>query len=237
MDLVRTLPKWKLVLSVTPRAGVNTVDNIIRRLNPGTHPRQIPNRGRPIAGYLSVKFVRNPYARAVSQYTFKACSPECASWTFIRFLEWMETLDLATCNHHFGYQHFPIHNTYRIFRQENLQEFVDAFNEFGGHNFTVADFRPGHWAKKKTTGEKWHDRTYLEIFDALNTGPGLERRKKRFGEHYYRSTEPQVTLPSYAEFYTPEIQRRVHRLFLRDIKALGYSFEEMTEYNGELTPG
>lgn len=232
---MRILRRWKLVLDVTPRAGFNTVDNLIRALEPGKHPRKHFSFSGPIPeGYLAAKFVRNPYARAVSQFTFfGAQNKHNANKTFLEFIDWLGQQNLHRCgNPHYGYQFKKGDDTkFEIFRLENFTAFVDRFNEFGGHQFKISDFGAAHIKQKIQTDKKFHNITFRQMFDEFNyeNDRRLLVRKRRNKEHYYLGIEPGFFMPTYRAFYTPEVQDLVYKVFKWDIDNLGYIFEEMTE--------
>ena len=237
--IVRQLDWWKLIMGVNPRAGVNTVDNIVSalQLKQGMRPKRFKRRCwrnyRIPPGYLGVKFVRNPYARLVSQYTFHSCnSMKTNLMTFVDFLKMMESMNLKSCNDHYGFQWMPQDHNFKPVKIEEFQKFVDLFNRFGKHQFKVSDFRAGHVKIKMETDQKWHNRTFREVFDAFNADtPNLERRKKAKGDKYYVGIEPQFRIPSYAAFYPDEVRERAYRLMKNDIDSLGYDFEGMVEVN------
>lgn len=231
--LVRALHNWNLILAVTPRAGVNTVDNFIRLLEPTKHPRQHFRCGSKWpAHYLAAKFVRNPYARAVSQYTFFAGQDkEKAQMTFVDFINYLKTINQHKCDPHWGYQFKQNDNRFEIFRIEKFGDFLSRFNNFGNHNYKVSDFGPGHYKQKVKTDEKYHNVSFKDIFDKFNDDSDwrYRSRKNNNPEHYYLGSEPDFYIPNYFSFYTDEVKDMVYQQFKWDIDNLGYQFSEITE--------
>lgn len=221
----RRLDEWKLALAVTPRAGVNTVDNIIRRLysnRPNRNfmwPRKLPQRG-PLAGYLNIKFFRNPFARAVS--SFLCTRIRNGEGTFVEYLDsWLPRH--MNHNHH-GPQFNPgDKHRFVCVKIEEFDKFVKAFNEFGGHKFTVSDFKAGHVHPKKQLEGPVHDVPMREIFKRCN--PDQENPLRDANRLDGNGTP--VALPTYESFYTEEVRDEVARIFKIDIAEMGYAIGDM----------
>jgi hypothetical protein len=209
----RRLDQWKLTLVVTPRAGVNTVDNIIRRLG-GKRPRKMPQLG-PLPGYLNVKFFRNPFARAVSSFFMRKRG------TFIEYLDWLPK-NLGR-NHHGPQFNSGDAKKFLCIKIEEFHKFVEAFNKFGGHDFVVSDFRAGHVHPKIDIEGPLHDVPLKEILERCN--PNLENPIRDATKLSARGKP--VTIPTYRAFYTDEVVERVANIFREDINQLGYKFEDM----------
>jgi len=203
----RRLDKWKLTLAVTPRAGVNTVDNIITKLG-YSEPRKMPQRG-PLNGYLNVKFFRNPFARAVSSFIIQRDAE-----TFIDFLDvW---LPKHLHEDHYGPQFNPGDKKQFIcIKIEEFYKFVNVFNEFGNHSFKVSDFRAGHVMPKVNLEGPLHNTPLREILTRCN--PNHPNPLHMQLPH----------IPYHEAFYTDEVKIKVERIFGNDIAQMGYTFEGM----------
>lgn len=234
--LVRQIKNYKLILAISPRAGVNTVDNFIRRLEPNKHPRKhfwyrkndIPN------GFWAVKFVRNPYARAVSQFIMYATqNKENAKMTFVEFLNYLGTINMHTCDPHYGYQHKYIDNKFEIFKIEEFGKFIEKFNEFGNHKFSINEVHAGNTKPKISFAKKAYDISYKDLFDMCNSDDDvfIAGRKQRSPEFYYLGIEPHFNIPSYFSFYNDDVKQIVYKLFRTDIENFGYTFDEIIEVN------
>lgn len=233
--LVRQMKNWNLILAVTPRAGVNTVDNFMRVLEPNKHPRKhFWFRGNKIPpGYLAVKFARNPYARAVSQFIcWAGQNEETSKKTFVEFLNHCKITNMHTCDPHWGFQFKKQDVRFEIFKIENFEKFLNRFNEFGGHSFKINNFAGGNIKNKIKTSEKFFNISYRQIFDLFNIdGYWLDYRKKKNPNGYYLGIEPDFNIPEYLSFYNDEIKNMVENIFNWDIVNLNYKFEDMIEIN------
>jgi len=229
------MKNWNLILAVTPRAGVNTVDNFMRVLEPNKHPRKhFWFRGNKFPpGYLAVKFVRNPYARAISQFImFAVQSEENSKMTFVDFLKHLSTINMHTCDPHWGYQFKKTDARFEIFKIEKFENFLNRFNEFGGHSFKISDFTAGHIKNKIKTNDKFYNVSYRKMFDLFNSdGYWLDYRKKKNPTNYYLGIEPDFNIPEYLSFYNEETRKLVEDKFNLDIINFGYKFEDIIEIN------
>lgn len=129
-----TCHKSKLLVGFTPKAGCSFVAKIFFNNTAGhnlddfahwPHPYRIKyQRRHPTrlknwleAGMDKIKFVRNPFSRAVSSY-FQAMrtqlkdvieyslGEQCIDWSFEQYLYWLKTTRLDFTNPHFGPQKF-----------------------------------------------------------------------------------------------------------------------------------
>ena len=230
------LNNWKLVLRVTPRGGVNTVRSLIRTLEPGSNAdKDFRFSGSPPKDFLAVKFVRNPYARAVSQFIMYGCrTEENSHMTFREFIKHLGTMNLYGCDPHWGYQFKKgDRKTWELIKMEEFGEFVRRLNEFGNHSFTIGDFTASHLKQKVNTDENFYDVSYREIFDRFNQDgdPFMADRKRRSAKYYYLKVEPRFKIPSYFAFYDESMKKLVYNRFKWDIDHLGYTFDEMIELN------
>jgi len=126
---VRILHDFKITLMVTPRAGNYTVCNLIRQISPETpfivgSSNFINNNWERkrwesltrqdieiIKTYTNIKFVRNPYLRAISSYYYFCVHKfmsipdnEIQNMSFGLFLDFFKKSNLFELNNHFSGQ-------------------------------------------------------------------------------------------------------------------------------------
>jgi hypothetical protein len=232
--MVRTLNKYKLVLAVTPRAGVGTVDNIIRVLMNVENPRKwfAMKSARYPSDYLMIKFVRNPFARLVSQYVWHAsANPPRSSMTFLEFIDWMKKQNLHQGDDHYAFQWVPLDNhRFQVVKIEQFDRFVKLLNDHGGHSYKVSDFRAGNYKPKVKTEQKVYSWPYRKIFDTFNSeGRDLELRREKLKDNYYLGVDYGCQLPTYQAYYDEEVRNRAAEVIEHDLRYLGYGFDEMKE--------
>jgi hypothetical protein len=231
--MIRTLGKYKLVLAVAPRAGVGTVDNIIRVLMQVDNPRRWMAGAHATfpADYLKIQFTRNPYARLISQYVWHAsANPERTKQSFVEFIDDMKHYRVPTDDHYtpqWGCGRLADFTRVKI---EDFARFVQMLNVHGGHQYKVCDFRAGNYKPKTKTDQKVFDWPYRKIFDEFNQdGVQLQVRKEMLGEVYYLGVDYGCNLPTYSAFYNDQVKELATGVIVDDLRHLGYSFEEMKE--------
>ena len=112
----------RILFEVAPRCGVHTVLNYTRQLTNNKNVERFRKFNiikiiKNDDSYLKIKFVRNPYFRAVSSYvwvymhylgqphgTGPLANISRNKLTFNKYLQLLKFYDLENCNHHFHYQ-------------------------------------------------------------------------------------------------------------------------------------
>ncbi len=230
-------PKSKLVFGFTPKAGCSTASKIFFLNTPGhssddymTWPhkyRQAYQQQHPttLGALLSpsirkIKFVRNPFSRAVSSYTHAirtqlSSTIEASGFiddvqklSFSDYLTWLEGIRLSFANPHFGHQKIVMETSVlrydHIIRIESIAADLEAINRHFGLNLSVPE---------RASKSRHHLSRDASKVGFCGATPYRELGISKSGEG----------APPYASFYDGVLQRRVAKLFAPDFKAYGYS--------------
>jgi hypothetical protein len=177
--------------------------------------------------YRKVAVVRDPFARVVSAFSVVTDTISGAQWravsrlvknpdddrrlTFLEFLTFLETIDLAKANYHWRLQTaqdwFEKKLTDVVFaRVESLQADLDSLSE----NLGVPPIatRRSSATTKITKSNPRLDVTRLTRFD--------------LAKHFGRDHRGVIRFPDYQTFLTEETIPRIVKLYARDFKVLGY---------------
>ena len=153
--------------------------------------------------YLKLKFVRNPYARAVSSYLHLSIN----NLSFYQFL-----LNLLNNKHeyniHYASQHHLLEKKQKIYNEiikiENIESEIERINKKYNINLEYESVS-NHHSIKKLDEEKYVG--YIKYSDIKN-------------------------IPSYRYFYDDErIKQLVYEIYKIDINLYNYTFEEFLKLN------
>jgi hypothetical protein len=169
-------------------------------------------------GYHAFKFVRNPYARAVSAYLhvcfskrlydpFEPLVPDVDDLTFLRFLEAVAGMDPYDCNIHYRLQVLPFEDRLvpdfdEIVRLERLADGIARINSRYGHAFEV----PPHEKSRARDALAGADGTVADVpFGRLRAG-----------------------YPKYGRFYDDRALELVESIYEPDIARYGYERPDLS---------
>ncbi|MDG1215448.1 MAG: sulfotransferase family 2 domain-containing protein [Luminiphilus sp.] len=225
----------QLLFGFTPKAGCSTVAKLFFYNTPGhestdfiTWPhkyRQEYKKLSPVRltcwmaqGPLKIKFVRDPYTRAVSSYTHVmrrslmhsisgSLSKEASQFSFSDFLNWLTTIRLDFANPHFGLQRIPLESKLfrfdHVIKTEALQERISYINQ-------------RHQLELKVPDELFSSRHHLDRSSAGSSFCG----DTPFGE--LGITAEGKNAPPYAAFYNSDLAQKVSTLYKDDIDLYDY---------------
>ena len=179
------------------------------------HPTELSDLKNP--EYYKIKFVRNPYHRAVSSYMhtmrYEVMHPPVkkvlwrwnANISFKTFVNYLSKIDLHTCDPHYSLQkkwfENELPNCYnKIIKIENLNASIRELNEQKYFGFDLEGLSSNHHHIK--------NRSLTENVSRL--------KWSRLKEN----------IPGYANFYTPELAQKVYKLYKEDFEAYGYAKDE-----------
>ena len=165
--------------------------------------------------FIKIKYVRNPYDRAVSSYIhcckhsklFENC--EDINPSFYEFVKLLinEKLHINAGGDHWRIQNYDPKIKYdEIIKLENLENETKRLNQKYNINLKC-NFDSTHHIKKKNKIDKFFDVSASDV-------------KKHLNENQ--------ELPIYDSFYTDEIKEMVYEIYKIDIETYGY------EYGGKI---
>lgn len=231
----------KVLLALTPRAGctictqmffreMGLLDEALR-YDPWVHEYRIDiyNKKTPFrrsvltdSEYFRMKIVRDPYRRAVSSYRFvmqrgSLLVPGDLSGkelTFRGFLSFLETLDLAVSDVHYGLQKDSFERNlpevyHRIIKIESLAEEIAEVNKILGTRYDPSGLKSPHHAfydtgiRESAADKKWSD---------------IKNR-----------------LPPYTFFYDEDTALQVRSLYREDFETYRYALEKPEAVPGEFS--
>jgi hypothetical protein len=169
---------------------------------------------------LKLKFIRNPYTRAVSSYIHAMKHPyekeriesffdigDFRAISFLQFIEYLESLPIAYCNGHHALQWVPgegqLFKYDFLVRIEHLEEDLKVAADKGGVTLKIEDalLSSSHHLKKNTSTEFVGRTPFLD----LSSG-------------HEKLTE----IPSYGAFYDDETRQRIEKVYQRDFRVYPY---------------
>jgi len=162
--------------------------------------------------YIKLKFVRNPFNRAVSSFIhcckhpFLLAEYENSNPSFTDFLKLLHSKKLGiNCGGgHYRVQNWDINRTYdEIIQIENLNDHIDIINKKYNVNLQ-SRFSSGHHVKKKN---------YVKNF-------GNAKRNEVL--NYFESNNQES--PTYDSYYSDENFQMVSEIYNDDIIPLGYQY-------------
>lgn len=208
----------KLLLSVSPRAGHRTIINLIEVV---TKNKNITyERIRDLETVYSlkdvkkIKFVRNPYERAVSSYFVCCANSTLKLWhgiglteqqskqlTYENFIEILKKKDVFKLNHHLSNQveigegeFFTYDGVKKI---ENIQHEIKDILQQEGIDADLAGFVKMGVRQKKQIGEKCYSKPFKE----------LQKESGNAGN----------TWPDYEFFYNEQLTEAVAKIYETDL--------------------
>lgn len=247
-------PKANLLFGFTPKAGCSTIAKLFFYNAEGhelRHFQEWPHRYRldyqrkaptRLSSWLShrpvkIKFVRDPFARAVSCYTHMMRTKliqymvkveglgirpgagrdrQSRLPSFSEFLDWLETIRLEFANPHFGLQRIPFERT--VFRYdyvvkiEQMQERITEINASLDVPLTVPKEL---LASRHHLTRRAHDGSFVGETPYYDLGISADGRNA----------------PPYASFYNETLARKVQKLFSKDIELYNHreSFDHILQ--------
>lgn len=233
-----------ILFGFTPKAGCtgisklffNHIGEIEKALSFGglTHQyRKIYSETNPVKfehfnskKIVKLKFVRNPYTRAVSSYFHVVKNRVYADkiinfigvksiddLSFKMFLSFLATQNLKRCDPHIGIQFLPGENQLfyfdEIIKIEELEERLDSINKKYKIKITLPSNlkKSNHHLKKIQNAE-------LFVGDLPFT-------------YFINSDTQKLAIPHYKCFYNDEIKNKVEDLYKLDINTYNYFFLEV----------
>lgn len=227
----------KIVADWTPKAGCTiamkmlfTYMNVLEEALEYKYPRKwvhdfrqdvyyerfgrVTEKHMKSSDYVKLKFVRNPFNRAVSSYIhcckhpfllddFKDSNP-----SFNDFLKLLHSKKLGiNCGGgHYRVQNWELDRIYdEIIKIENLEEHIDNINIKYNINLKT-NFSSGHHVKKNNK--------YIKNFGSVKRNEVL---------NYFENNNQES--PSYVSYYSEENYEMVSEIYEDDIKPLGYDFD------------
>ena len=161
---------------------------------------------------LKIKFVRNPYSRAVSSYIHYSkylsnkLDEKYHDISFIEFCQNLKNNNIPP-NIHWTYQKLYVERFFKFFNEiikiEYLSDEIERINRVYSLNFNC-DFTSDHFVNKNNDTEFVGNLKYSQIADKI---------------------------PKYRYFYNKEIQSLVRNIYLDDIQSYDYSFDEFLKFN------
>lgn len=164
--------------------------------------------------YTKIKFVRNPYSRAVSSYIHVMKTPLIKTFnnqdmSFYSFLLNIKN-NTYSSNSHYNLQITKIElsnvcNTlFRIIKIENLEKEINSLNKQFNLKLNC-DFTSDH---------------HINKLNNININAG-----------YVRFSQFKENIPNYKNFYDKKIQDLVYEIYKPDIVKYNYTFKEFLESN------
>lgn len=219
-----------LIVGFTPKAGCSFVAKIFFNNTEGHDPAEFSTWPHPYriayqkqnptmihdwwkTDMDTIKFVRNPFARAVSSY-FQAMRTHlrevikeslCVNtvdWSFEQYLTWLSTTRLDFVNPHFGTQKFWGEGI--LFRYQNILKIEEV-----GDEIVLASGRR------------------LEVASSLRSSAHHVRREVVAGYcgslPFSGLADETSTFPDWKNFYNDRTKTLVAELYKKDFLAYGYS--------------
>lgn len=165
---------------------------------------------------LKLKFVRNPYERAVSSYIHvlkhprlvdhllaRPDDPPAEMWSFNDFLDRLSDINLFASNPHYMPQTWTLERSVfrfdRVIKIEHMHDELALVEKDFGRNLVIDDsiLKSRHHTKRD------------------------ESHQFFCGEHSF-SDLLETGLPPSDNFYSAEIIKKIQRLYKRDVAVLGY---------------
>ncbi|MDQ3050325.1 MAG: sulfotransferase family protein [Bacteroidota bacterium] len=167
--------------------------------------------------FYKVKFVRNPFHRAVSSYLHTMKYPvmhepvKKALWrwnadiSFKSFVNYLSKIDLHTCDPHYSLQKKDFETDFpkcfdEIIKIENLDHAIKELNTRKGFGFDLSGLTSSH---------------HLEKNRDLMANVAKTKWNKLKND-----------IPWYLNFYTPALAEKVYHLYREDFEAYSYSKDD-----------
>lgn len=156
--------------------------------------------------YIKIKFVRNPYSRAISSYINAMCTFIITdNISFDTFLINIKKNKINNNIHH-DFQKLEIENNNKnifghIIKIENLEEEINKINKL--YNIELKSTFSSHHHVKKNNNNIFNDELPYLKYDKIKNN-----------------------IPSYKHFYNEEIKKLVYDIYRDDILTYNYTFEE-----------
>jgi Sulfotransferase family len=181
-------------------------------------------RAKPLAGYLVLHILRDPYTRTVSSYrqalktgyldkrlaTLPAGPLDSRTgFSFLQFLDYLETIDLEQANIHHRLQWHAVEDKKGPDRVINIsrQDLFAELNRLEGElALAPTDFTALGWLHARESRRK--ARTELFV--------GAEVAERRFDHEAGIGRRP---WPDYEQFLSAPVRRRIERLYAKDFEA------------------
>jgi hypothetical protein len=177
--------------------------------------------------FLKIAIVRHPLVRAVSSFTVVTDTISGAQWravakslqspdderrlSFLEFLDFLEAIDLASANYHWRLQtaqdwyDVPIPDI-QIVRLESIQEDLDQVcRQLGKQPLAL-----------RNNSAQSVSRTRIPASEIVNF------TRADFARIFGRDLRGVIRFPEYSNFFTPDITRRLLRVYERDFVRLEY---------------
>lgn len=157
--------------------------------------------------YLKIKFVRNPYTRAISSYIHYVIFYNDNTISFFQFLNNLNS-NKYKYDIHYASQHHLLEKKQKIYNEiikiENIESEIERINKKYNINLEY-DSVSNHHSIKKLDEKKYLG--YIKYSDIKN-------------------------IPSYRYFYDDErIKQLVYEIYKIDINLYNYTFDDFLKYN------
>ena len=175
--------------------------------------------------YLKIAVVRDPLLRAVSAFSTVLGSKSGLQWqavarslsapdderriSFLEFVDFLETIDLATANYHWRLQtaqDWPKFDDVQLVRVEMLEQALDKMCLLLG----------------RKPVRVWTHSAQTKLNVAVSSDEILNYTRADFVRAFGFDRRGLIRLPRYASFLTEAVAMRLRRLYASDFAKLGY---------------